>query len=911
MQNFRINYSHPWLLLLLIPAIALTLFPYFKANKKYRKTRNRILSMLFHGLAITLAINLLAGITFSYDKPNLENELIILVDATDSNEESSDEKSEFVQSVVSISDGKYRLGVVKFGHGQVLSGDMSYDTDKVLEDYLTSELPDSTATDLASAIKYASTLFKNPKNAKIVVISDGIETDNSVLSVIKAIAAEGIKVDTVLYPNKEHNEIQIYAVKTPDTRIILGDNFITELTVRSNLKGEQNITITAYDNDKLIGSFDDTIEGDEKTFEIALSLSERGMHELRFEIACEGDEGDTVKNNNAYHTFINLEAFDNILILEGKEGEGAKLAELLSENFSVTDMSFPEDLADIPRTIEQLAAYEQVILVNVAYSDMPAGFEEMLNEYVYDLGGGLFTVGGSLDEINGQKTPHAYNRNDIASSTYFKQMLPVNAIDFTPPIAVMIVVDASASMSMGKLDAAKEGAEGCLDALDSKDFCGVISFQTRASEEIEILPVSQKDVIRDTIRDIGGESGSHGGTIFSDAIMRAGRALSVINNVERKHIILVTDGNPGDSAEEYSKYIVDNYNDGITMSIVTINNEDSSLREKMTEAATLGGGVYYNISPSEMHKIPETMKNDLSLEAVAEIKYGEAFYPTIKDRTPAVAGIESSFIPELTGYYGTVAKKDASVPLMGQYVPIYAEWKYGNGFVGSFMCDLSGIWSQTFMEDVVGKAIITNIVNSIFPMEDVRADSIGYVLKSDNYHYQLGVYGFADTESIEVSVTPISDHLISKLEEGVSVQMLESKRRFNFIIKDAGLYEIIIKKLDESGAEISRVVLYEAFSYSEEYNTFTDRIPTGEELMTLLAEQGKGSVVSDPAEVFVSFSPTITKTIDPRMVFLILSILFVLLDIAARKFKFKWPHEIIKERKFKKAEEAAHNAKIA
>ena len=92
MQNFRISYTHPWLLLLLIPAIALTLFPYFRANKKYRKTRNRILSMLFHGLAITLAINLLAGISFKYEKPNLENELIILVDTTDSNEASADAK---------------------------------------------------------------------------------------------------------------------------------------------------------------------------------------------------------------------------------------------------------------------------------------------------------------------------------------------------------------------------------------------------------------------------------------------------------------------------------------------------------------------------------------------------------------------------------------------------------------------------------------------------------------------------------------------------------------------------------------------------------------------------------------------------------------------------------------------------
>ena len=904
MQNFRFNFTHPWLLLLLIPAIAMTLFPYFRADKKYRKTRNRILSMVFHGLAITLAITLLAGITFSYEKPNLENELIVLVDTTDSNEESADLKSDFVQSIISISDGKYRVGVVKFGHGQVLSGEMSFDVDKVLEDYLTSEVPDPTATDLASALKYARSLFKNPETSKIVVVSDGIETDNTATSVIKAIAADGVKVDTVYYPNEEHDEVQIYSVNPPDTRIILGDNFITELTVRSNFKGEKGATLSAYDNDELIGYTNVVLDGEEQTFELALSLAERGMHELRFEIACDGD---TNEKNNSYRVYMNLEAFDNILLIEHKEGEGKALADILNENFVVTDISISDDLDKMPRTIEEMAQYEQIVLVNMAYSDMPAGFEELLNRYVYDLGGGLFTVGGELDDVNGVDIPHSYNRNDIASSTYFKQMLPVNAIDYTPPIAVMIVVDASASMSMGKLDAAKEGAEGCLDALNDRDFCGVMSFQTRASEELAILPVSQKDTIRDTIRDIGeNDDGAHGGTIFSDAIMRAGRALSVITNVERKHIILVTDGNPGDTYDTYLPYIEDNLADGITMSVVTIDNTDNSLSEKMKDTAEAGGGSYYNVPYSQMQKIPEIMRQDLALEAVAEIKYGEPFDVTIKNRTPAVAGIEDGFIPQLSGYYGTVAKKDATVVLMGKYVPIYAEWKYGNGSVGSFMCDLSGIWSSDFMNDLIGRAIITNIVNSLFPMQDVRADGIDYVIKSDNYHYQVNIHGAAENERIEVEVTPVSDHLVSSIE-GITVSSLESNRRFNFIIKDAGLYEIVIRKFDEAGTELAKVVTYECFSYSEEYNVFTERAPIGEELMTIIANDGKGLVISDPAEVFESFAQTIKKVFDPRIIFLILSIILVLLDIAARKFKFKWPHEIIKEYKNKKAEEAAKN----
>ena len=51
---------------------------------------------------------------------------------------------------------------------------------------------------------------------------------------------------------------------------------------------------------------------------------------------------------------------------------------------------------------------------------------------------------------------------------------------------------------------------------------------------------------------------------------------------------------------------------------------------------------------------------------------------------------------------------------------------------------------------------------------------------------------------------------------------------------------------------------------------------------------------------FDSFEKTLKLTYDPRIVFLILTIIFVLLDIAVRKFKFKWPHELMRERKMRK-----------
>ena len=67
--------------------------------------------------------------------------------------------------------------------------------------------------------------------------------------------------------------------------------------------------------------------------------------------------------------------------------------------------------------------------------------------------------------------------------------------------------------------------------------------------------------------------------------------------------------------------------------------------------------------------------------------------------------------------------------------------------------------------------------------------------------------------------------------------------------------------------------------------------------MAALAQNGGGNVIEDPVQIFASFEKTIRKTYDPLLPFAIISIVFILLSIAVRKFKFKWLHEIIRERK--------------
>ena len=46
------------------------------------------------------------------------------------------------------------------------------------------------------------------------------------------------------------------------------------------------------------------------------------------------------------------------------------------------------------------------------------------------------------------------------------------------------------------------------------------------------------------------------------------------------------------------------------------------------------------------------------------------------------------------------------------------------------------------------------------------------------------------------------------------------------------------------------------------------------------------------------------RTADPRIVMLIIAIVLFVLDVAVRKFKFKWIHELVRDRKAKQEMEA-------
>lgn len=410
----------------------------------------------------------------------------------------------------------------------------------------------------------------------------------------------------------------------------------------------------------------------------------------------------------------------NILILEKFAGESETLCGMIDSRHTVKVLN----VDNAPASVEDLARYDEVILVNVAYRDMPAGFEELLHTYVSEYGGGLLTVGGQNDMVNGQPVPHAYNREDMAASTYYKEMLPVEVCNFTEPVAVMLVIDRSASATDWTLipgpmedpsdgtdmrDVIQDAAMGILDTLSDDDYCGVIDMQFAAEVKSPLIPASQKYDLMHSICDPEMENDC-GGTILTKAVILAGDQLAEVENVASKHIIVLTDGMFGDSYADYSPYIEENVSRGITMSIVTVNMYDEKIQAQLEKTVELSGGKYYNIDIEEIKQAAVLMGREFAVDSAPQIRYGQQFELEIGEANSAVEGLQSAQLLDLTGYYLTKMKDGAIAPLVSDWIPIYAQWEYGEGMVCSFMCDLGGEWSEAFAASETGISILDAIL---------------------------------------------------------------------------------------------------------------------------------------------------------------------------------------------------------
>ncbi len=193
------------------------------------------------------------------------------------------------------------------------------------------------------------------------------------------------------------------------------------------------------------------------------------------------------------------------------------------------------------------------------------------------------------------------------------EITPVMSVTESLPLNVCLLIDRSGSMAGEKLTNAKEGALRLVNQLDSKDYCGVVTFDSRVKVVVEGQHVTDKTLFETKIKKIGVGHTTELYKGLEKAFEELKRPLKTSYEPGRepvKRIILLSDGQPTDKKPEsdYRMRARDIREMGISVTALGIGKDYNE--DLLSVIAEDSGGAWYHItSPGE---IPDLFSRELA-----------------------------------------------------------------------------------------------------------------------------------------------------------------------------------------------------------------------------------------------------------------------------------------------------------
>jgi len=678
MKDIDLFFENPAVLLAAIPAVLFVAMAARLLRREKKNMRADRAAAVLRAAAVILLTMIAAGPSVTLYSRSMET--VILADRSGSMAPAAAQIDAWIEAAKR--DGGESVRVVNFAAAPAGGTDEA----------------DPAGTDIAAAIRAGMAAFSGDEGRRLVLLSDGVQTDGDALATAAEAEEAGIRLDAVrIKPVFPSPQTEVAAFDLP-YEVRAGRHVEASVTVLSDAQASAVLRI--YDGDDLAHEEDVEIVPGRQAFSCVLKTDEIGSHIFRAELETPGD---LLRENNAFSAYMNVSRGEKILLVDGTGSESDQLAQLLREDGAQVTVSAAED---VPQSVSELCEYGLIVLMNVHANDLPEGWNEVLEETVSEYGRSVLTTGGE----------NTYLYGGMKDSPY-EEMLPVRMSaeerESVEPMSLMLVVDVTDSMtreSIGvPIDMARRGAIKCIEELNSNDYAGVITFSDEAELTVEMTSMRDKAPVLDVINGIETADPNRL-TKFSGALRLACDTLKAFDGTQRKHVMFITDGSPADGKEGFRQLAQEMRAEGITLSTIVVG-RIVNVVSMLEELAAIGGGRCYLVESGK------DLSNIMSVDSVlSQVEYTikDAFKPQRGTYDAAFAGDED--IVQLFGYVRTTAKSDADVSLKtGEGRPIYAKRSVGAGTAASFMSDLSGNWSRVWFASEQGRATILSMIRSLLP----------------------------------------------------------------------------------------------------------------------------------------------------------------------------------------------------
>jgi uncharacterized membrane protein/Mg-chelatase subunit ChlD len=536
---------------------------------------------------------------------------------------------------------------------------------------------------LAAGIEMAMAIAPPDSATRILLLSEGNETEGDLKEAARTAAANKIPIDVLPLEYRYSSEVLFKRLVAPPharSGQTISLRFILNST--ANVTGKLLLTL----NDKPVDLAPDSpemavpVELKEGTNvkTVSIPLGTRGMHRFEAVFMPDDPKQDAIVENNRASAMTYVAGPGHITVVDADNTS----SEVLMRALQGTDMEIRYvPAAGLPDNLAMLMDTDAIVLVNVDCGSITFQQQEMLSRYVNDLGGGLVVVGG----------PNSYGAGGWIGSP-LADVLPV---DLDPPQkkqlpkGALVLIMHACEMPDGNYWG-KKVATSAVGALSRLDMIGILSYNSGGTNDW-VYPL---DLVKDKAQVVAAIEQMQMGDMPSlHTHLQMAYDELVKCDAGQKHIIVITDGDPTPPS---TKLLQDLAAAKITCTGVCIYPHSMADNTKLMQMASATNGRYYEVKdaqslPQIFIKEAQVVRRSLIIE--------ETFSPQMVYSLSEILRGMSPPLPALDGYVLTGPKGGLSQVVLAthQADPLLATNQSGLGRCVAFTSSADSRWAKQWL----------------------------------------------------------------------------------------------------------------------------------------------------------------------------------------------------------------------
>ncbi len=799
--------------------------------------------------------------------------MVYALDVSDSmGEKISDKSMEWILKSVGQKPEKDEAGLVVFGRDAAveLPPRKSFPFETI------NSRVNRDGTDLAKGLSLAAAMLPEGNQGRVVLVSDGNETDSNVTAVLDEMKSRGIAVDVLPVAFDFAKEVWLERLDLP--RVVKqGETYEATVLLSSLQAGKGKLRFA--ENGKNI--FEKDVEYQAGKNRFSLPLPQRGPGYYEYIATIETAKGeDSWSENNVAMGDLYLKGEGKVLVVTDARGDAREWESLVAalkqgERIVQVRMAY-----EFPRDPLSLLPYDLIIIPNAPADGFDAVQLQALHDAIYNQGTGFIMLGSP--QTFG---PGGYHRSVVEDA------LPVT-MDVTQkkilPKGALALVLHTCEFAEGNTWA-KRIAKEAIRVLGGEDEVGLLDYEFAKGDQW-VFPMTPAKLFESKLVPLINAASPEDMPAFNNIMQMAFSGLKA-SDAAMKHCIIISDGDPAPPQPALlDQFIAEK----ITVSTVAINPHGGQTVDLMKGIAQkTGGRFYYPQDPSQLPSIfikeAKTLKRSML--------QNKTFSAQVEFPSPILKGIDA--MPPLHGFVLTTPKPRANVVLKvppdaeeraagDSPDPVLAIWRYGLGTTAAWTSDLAPNWARDWVGWEKYRAFVKQLATEVSRVEQ-RSDLTMSAFASGNQGV-VTVEDFAKNETFLELKARVSGPRGETLEVPLK-QIAPRRYQGEFPLSGKGRYQVAAVGVGISGTGEKTTKRNEqafggfAVPYSPEYLRFKSN-PIA---LKQIAERTGGRVLS-PSDLDL-FHPPRSVRESSRPVFdwfLIALACLIPLDVGLRRVQLDW-----------------------